>query len=75
MLVVENGYNVNESLGDVIVLLEHEVERLRESLEIYRLSGVPDRAARIRWHVVMLDERQDALEQLRDLLRRRRVSS
>jgi len=59
---------INNSLDDVIVLLEREIERLRVSLETIRLSNHPDRAALIRWHVRTLDERQDALDQMKALL-------
>ena len=55
---------LNNSLDDVIVLLEREVERLKASLETIRLSAHPDRNALIRWHVQQLDERQDALERM-----------
>lgn len=60
---------LNRSLDDVIELLEREVERLKESLETYRLSDHPRRSEIIRWHVKSLDQRQDALEELRELLR------
>jgi hypothetical protein len=60
--------HLNRSLDDVIALLEREIRRLRESLETYRLSSHPDRQEIIRWHVRTLDERQDALEQLRTML-------
>ena len=59
---------INNSLDDVIVLLEREIERLKESLETIRLSTHPDRAQLIRWHVQTLDERQDALEQMKQLI-------
>ena len=59
---------INNSLDDVIVLLEREIERLKESLETIRLSTHPDRAALLRWHIQTLDERQDALEQMKQLL-------
>lgn len=60
--------HLNRSLDDVVVLLEREIRRLRESLETYRLSNHPDRAEIIRWHVRALDERQDTLDQLRAML-------
>ena len=59
---------INNSLDDVIVLLEREIERLRVSLDTIRLSDHPDRSALIRWHIRTLDERQDALEQMKALL-------
>ncbi len=59
---------INNSLDDVIVLLEREIERLKESLETIRLSAHPDRSQLIRWHIQTLDERQDALEQMKQLM-------
>ena len=59
---------LNQSLDDVIGLLEREIERLKASLTTYRLSTHPQRAEIIRWHVRSLDERQDALEELQTLL-------
>ncbi len=59
---------INNSLDDVIVLLEREIERLKESLETIRLSTHPDRNTLIRWHIQTLDERQDALEQMKVLI-------
>ena len=59
---------INNSLDDVIVLLEREIERLQLSLETIRLSNHPDRSELIRWHVRTLDERHDALEQMKALL-------
>ena len=60
--------HLNRSLDDVIALLEREIRRLKEALETYRLSNHPERQDIIRWHVRTLDERQDALEQLRRML-------
>lgn len=59
---------LNRSIDDVIDLLEREIRRLQASLETYRLSQHPRRGDIIRWHVRSLDERQDALEELRALL-------
>jgi hypothetical protein len=59
---------LNESLDDVILLLEREIRRLKESLETYRSLSHPRRNEIIRWHVRTLDERQDALERLRIML-------
>jgi hypothetical protein len=59
---------LNQSIDDVIDLLEREIQRLQASLETYRLSTHPRRSDIIRWHVRSLDERQDALEELRALL-------
>lgn len=60
--------HLNRSLDDVIELLEREIERLKTSLETYRLSSHPERAEIVRWHVRTLDERQDALEELQSLI-------
>jgi hypothetical protein len=69
---VTDGMNyqehLNQSLDDVILLLEREIQRLKESLDTYRLSGHPKRGDIIRWHIRTLDERQDALERLRVML-------
>lgn len=59
---------LNQSIDDVIDLLEREIERLQASLETYRLSDHPRRGDIIRWHVKSLDERHDALEELRALV-------
>jgi hypothetical protein len=59
---------INNSLDDVVVLLEREIERLQLSLDTIRLSNSPDRSELIRWHIRALDERQDALEQMKALL-------
>ena len=68
--------HVNRSLDDVINLLSREMDRLKESLETYRLSEHPKRSEIIRWHVRTLDERQDALDDLKALMlaSRKRVS-
>lgn len=59
---------LNQSIDDVIDLLEREIRRLQASLETYRLSDHPRRGDIIRWHVKSLDERHDALEELRALM-------
>jgi hypothetical protein len=59
---------INNSLDDVIVLLEREIERLQLSLETIRLSNHAERNELIRWHIRTLDERQDALDQMKALL-------
>lgn len=56
---------LNESLDDVIALLEREIRRLETSLETYRLSSHPRRREIIRWHVSAIDERYDALRRVR----------
>lgn len=64
----DHQQHLNESLDDVILLLEREIRRLKESLETYRSLPHPRRHEIIRWHVRTLDERQDALERLRLML-------
>ncbi len=59
---------LERSIDQVVSLLEAEIERLKESLETYRLSNSPNRDEIIRGHVRTLDERQDALEELQKLL-------
>ncbi len=58
----------HRSIDEVISLLESEIERLKASLEAFRLSDGPNRDEILRWHVRTLDERQDALEELQALL-------
>jgi hypothetical protein len=59
---------LNRSLDDVVRLLEREIERLKASLEVFRLSEHPQRADIIRWHIRALDDRQDALDDMKRLL-------
>ena len=66
--VIDLDDHLNRSLDDVIELLEREIERLKMSLETYRLSSHPERAEIVRWHVRTLDERQDALEETQSLI-------
>jgi hypothetical protein len=68
MAQIDDDMALNSSLDDVIVLLEREIERLKESLELFRQSTRDDRQDIIRWHVRSLDERQDALENMKALL-------
>ena len=59
---------LNRSLDDVVRLLEREIERLKASLEVFRLSDHPQRQDIIRWHIRALDDRQDALDDMKRLL-------
>ena len=59
---------ISESLDDVIFLLEREIERLKASLETFRLTDHAHKQDLIRWHVRTLDDRQDTLDNLRQLL-------
>ena len=63
-----NKDQLERSIDEVVSLLESEIERLKVSLETYRLSNNPKRDEIIRWHVRTLDERQDSLDELRELL-------
>ncbi len=65
---MQSGDGLNQTLGDVIELLEQEIERLKVSLDNYRLSRHPHRQELVRWHVRALDERQDALEDLKQMV-------
>ncbi|MEE9253723.1 MAG: hypothetical protein V3U43_02200 [Pseudomonadales bacterium] len=56
---------LNRSIDDVIELLEREIERLKASLEFYRLSDSANRDEQIRIHIRQIDQRQDTLEDLR----------
>lgn len=64
----EEEWALNNSLDDVILLLEREIERLKESLTLFRQSDRPDRNEIVRWHIRTLDERQDALESMKALI-------
>ncbi len=59
---------LNETLDDVILLLEREIVRLKSSLETFRLTNRPNQEEIIRWHVRTLDARQDTLDDLKELL-------
>ena len=58
---------LNRSIDDMVELLEREIERLKASLEFYRLSNSRNRDEQIRFHIRQIDQRQDALEDLRAL--------
>ena len=58
----------NESLDDMIHLLEREIERLKVSLDNHRLSKHPERESLVRWHVRAIDDRQDALDRLKEMV-------
>ena len=65
---LEEGAALNRSLDDVVRLLEREIERLKASLEVFRSSTHPQRQDIIRWHIRALDDRQDALDDMKRLL-------
>lgn len=56
------------SLDDMVDLLAREIERLKASLEMYRLLDHPQKEQIIVRHVQALDERQDRLDELKELL-------
>jgi hypothetical protein len=64
---------VNRSLDDAIELMQAEVERLKASLETCRRLDHPRRGELVRWHVLRLDQREDALAQLQAMLLARRT--
>ena len=59
----------NDSLSDLIALLEAEVERLKVDLETFRLSQHPSRDRIVRELVDQIDARQDRLEELQAIRR------
>jgi hypothetical protein len=67
------GEDLDLSLDDMVDLLSREIERLKVSLEMYRLLDHPQKQDIIRRHVSALDERQDRLDELKDLLLARRT--
>ncbi len=68
MLAVTDEEHINESLEDVVALLEAEIARLRESLEVHRLSRSPNRRRNIQRHIQLLDDREGALADLKAML-------
>ena len=55
-----------DSLKSVIVLLQKDIEKLKDSLKTWRaLTAHPKQRKFVIWHVKMLDERQDLLEELK----------
>ena len=60
--------DVNADLSDALNLMLEEVERLKVSLEYFRLTDTPDKTDRIRWHVSEIDRRQDKIELLKTIL-------
>ena len=64
----DDAHELNASLDEVLDLLALEVERLKESLEFYRLSEHPDKEQLIRWVVQQIDLRQDRLEDIKALI-------
>ncbi|MEM1229693.1 MAG: hypothetical protein AAGI15_04090 [Pseudomonadota bacterium] len=59
----------NDSLTDLIALLEAEVERLKVDLETFRLTQHPSRERIVRELVDQIDARQDRLEELEAIRR------
>ena len=56
--------SVNESLDELIVLLQQELERLQVDLETFRLTDNPAKQQITAELVRAIDERQDRLEEL-----------
>ena len=65
---VDHADQLNTSLDEVLDLLAEEVERLKESLEFYRLSEHPEKEQLIRWVVQQIDMRQDRLEDIKAMI-------
>lgn len=63
----EDGDELNVSIADVLDLMSQEIERLQVALETYRLSDRPDKEHLVRWHVQQIDERQDRLEEMKQV--------
>jgi len=53
-------------VGSAAALWEQEIERLKEQLELIKAGAHPQRRAMIADHVSRIDERQDALDKLRE---------
>ncbi len=62
------GVTANTTLYEVLDLLAQEVERLKVSLEFYRLSEHPEKEQLIRWVVQQIDARQDRLEDIKSMI-------
>ena len=56
--------SVNDSLDELIALLEAELERLKVDLDTFRLTNNPARQEITAELVRAIDERQDRLEEL-----------
>ncbi|MBM4205226.1 MAG: hypothetical protein FJ194_13920 [Gammaproteobacteria bacterium] len=67
------GDDLDLSLDDMVDLLSREIERLKASLEMYRLLDHPQKQDIILRHVQALDERQNRLDDLKDLLLARQM--
>ena len=57
---------INNSIEDVIGLMEQEVERLKLALESVRLARAAP--AQIRWHIAQIDQRELVLDELRKMI-------
>lgn len=67
------GDDLDLSLDDMVDLLSREIARLKASLEMYRLLDHPQKQDIILRHVQALDERQNRLDELKDLLLARQM--
>lgn len=60
--------SLNGSLNDMLDLLWQQVERLKVSMEHYRLSEHPQKREAVRWHVQQIDERQTRMDEIKSLI-------
>jgi hypothetical protein len=58
----------NRTLDEAAALLQREMDRLKASLETCRLLDHPRRNELVRWHVRRLDQREEALAQLKSMI-------
>lgn len=66
---------VNQSLDDVVALLEREIRRLTVSLENRRLSLHADRETQVLWHVRAIEERRAALVRVEHIRERQKAAA
>ena len=65
---VDADAELNTNLHEVLDLMSQQVERLKASLEFFRLSDHQNKDEIIRWHVREIDERQDRMDELKALI-------
>ena len=59
---------LNTNLHEVLDLMSQQVERLKVSLDFFRLAEHENKEQIIRWHVREIDERQDRMDELKALI-------
>ena len=65
---VDADAELNTNLHEVLDLMSQQVERLKTSLDFFRLSEHQNKEEIIRWHVREIDERQDRMDELKALI-------